>query len=88
MRRKNPSRICSRHGLALSASSGGMEESKKKREERREKRAHGRKLESLHFYGVPWPPQTIGENRKRPGKNIRCIFTVSRDHVEKCTKVV
>ena len=39
MRRKNPSRICSRHGLALSASEGGMEESREKREERREKMA-------------------------------------------------
>ena len=39
MRRQNPSRICSRHGLALSASSGGMEESREKREERREKMA-------------------------------------------------
>ena len=38
-RRKNPSRICSRHGLALSASEGGMEESREKREERREKMA-------------------------------------------------
>ena len=37
MCRKNPSRICSRHGLALSASEGGMEESREKREERREK---------------------------------------------------
>ena len=39
LRRKNPSRICSRHGLALSASSGGMEESREKREERREQMA-------------------------------------------------
>ena len=39
MRRKNPSRICSRHGLALSACSGGTEESREKREERREKMA-------------------------------------------------
>ena len=39
MRRQNPSRICSRHGLALSASSGGMEESREKREERREQMA-------------------------------------------------
>ena len=53
MRRKNPSRICSRHGIALSASSGGMEESREKREERREKRASGRQLDSLHFYMVP-----------------------------------
>ena len=39
MRRQNPSRICSRHGLALSASSGGMEESRGKREERKEQMA-------------------------------------------------
>ena len=31
--------ICSRHGLALSASEGGMEESREKREERREQMA-------------------------------------------------
>ena len=53
MRRSNPSRICSRHGLALSASSGGMEENREKREERREKKAYGRKLDSLKFYMVP-----------------------------------
>ena len=82
MRRQNPSRICSRHGLALSASSGGMEKSKKRREERREKRAHGRKLESLHFYGVPWPPQRSSKNHKRPPKiftaYLRCPVTTSK----------
>ena len=45
--------MCSRHGLALSASSGGMEENREKREERREQRANGRQLDSLHFYMVP-----------------------------------
>ena len=60
MRRKNPSRICSRHGLALSASEGGMEESRKKREERREQMA---------------------------ASSIHCIFTVSRDHLEKVLKI-
>ena len=50
MRRQNPSRICSRHGLALSASSGGMEESREKREERREQMA----ASSIHcIFTVP-----------------------------------
>ena len=33
------------------------EESREKREEKREKRENGRKLDSLHFYRVPWPPR-------------------------------
>ena len=70
MRRKNPSRICSRHGLALSAFSGGTEESREKREYRRKKRANGRQLDSLHFYRVPEgrdgaeKGRALGEKRK------------------------
>ena len=60
MRRQKPSRICSRHGLALSASSGGMAESREKREERREQMA---------------------------ASSIHCIFTMSRDHLEKVLNI-
>ena len=30
--------------------------------EKREKRENGHQLDSLHFYGVPWPPQRSYEN--------------------------
>ena len=49
--RQNPSRICSRHGLALSASSGGMAERSEKGEERRGRRSKGRLHDSLHIDG-------------------------------------
>ena len=68
MRRQDPSRICSRRGLALSASSGEMKE--KQKEERREKRANGRQPDSLNVYRVPEgregaeKSRTLGETRE------------------------
>ena len=47
---------------ASSRDRGQREESREKREERREKRENGHQLDSLHFYGVPWPPQKSYEN--------------------------
>ena len=63
MRRKNPSRICSRHGLALSAFSGGMEESREKREERREKREES-KWPPARFTAYGRCPVTTSKNLK------------------------
>ena len=88
LRRQNPSRICSRNGLALSASSNGMAERSEKTAERRPKRAKGRQLDSPHIYGVPWPGRKSSENQESPPAQNHSIFTVSRDHVEKCRKVL
>ena len=54
---------------------GKREESREKREERREKRENGRQLDSLHFYGVPCPPQRSYENQQGPPKLPQARFT-------------
>ena len=50
-------------------------EGREQRKERREKRENGRQLDSLHFYGVPWPPQRSYENQKEPPKMPQARFT-------------
>ena len=51
-------------------------------------RQESRQLESLHIYDVPWARRKSKENLKSPPAKIRCIFMMSRDHVEKCRKVL
>ena len=60
-------------------------EGRGKRAERRETRENDRQLDSLHFYGVPWPLQRSYENQKGPPKLpqaripafLRCPVTTS-----------
>ena len=83
LRRKNPSRICSRHGLALSASSGGMEESRKKRGEREERREQ-MAASSIHcIFTVPRDHLEKVQNIRNGHPNIftaylRCPVTTSK----------
>ena len=58
-----------RHGAEKGRSLRG------KREERREKRENCRKLDSLHFYRVAWPPRKIFENPRGPPKWQPARFT-------------
>ena len=65
-----------RYGIEKGRPLGGKrEESREKREERREKRENGRQLDSLHFYGVPCPPQRSYENQQGPPKKLQARFT-------------
>ena len=72
-------------------------ERREKREERRETRRGRQRSRNEAARGEPTLSGTVPppkgrreetENQKRPPEHIHCIFTVSRDHVEKCRKVL
>ena len=46
------------------------EESREKREEKREKKENGRKLDSLHFYRVPWTPRSGRQKHLRASEGV------------------
>ena len=55
---------CKNAGILFRESSAEerSDDGAEKREKRKEKRENGHQLDSLHFYGVPWPPQRSYEN--------------------------
>ena len=108
MRRQNPSRICSRNGLALAdpsrhrpAAKGGRIDGSNRCILKVDRDCVARiprpyAVEMALPFPRPqagWPNAERREQREegrqqRAASSIHCIFTVSRDHVEKCTKVL